>query len=343
MGSRVLYLGYRSGTAIQRAKALERLGLDVVHLDPSDHLPKNKIARKLHYETGGVFLEGRVTKAVLAEVPAGRFDVVWVDHGRYVGPSLIRRFQADGIPVLNYNVDDPYGFRDRFSWSLYRRCVPVYDLVVVVRRVNVPEAKARGAKKVLFQFRSADEVAHKTPDLTPEELTRFREDVVFVGTRMEDRDRFMADLVRRGVPLAIYGDRWEGCSEWKTLKPHWRGPGLNDPREYSAALASARVCLGLLSKGNRDHHTQRSLEIPLLGGLYCAPRTDEHREMYEEGEEAIFFEGPDECADRCREMLDNPARRDAIARAGHERVLRNGFLNEKMARDVLREVGINVS
>ena len=40
------------------------------------------------------------------------------------------------------------------------------------------------------------------------------------------------------------------------------------------------LCLGLLSKGNRDLQTTRSLENPYAGGPLCAQRTSERLALY---------------------------------------------------------------
>jgi len=114
---------------------------------------------RLHWETGGLLCEKSVTSQVLADLGELQFELTWVDSGRNVGPLLVHELQRRYGPVINYNVDDPYGRRDRFAWSLYKKAVPAYNLVVVVREENVAEAKALRAKKVLRVYRSADEVA----------------------------------------------------------------------------------------------------------------------------------------------------------------------------------------
>jgi spore maturation protein CgeB len=97
------------------------------------------------------------------------------------------------------------------------------------------------------------------------------------------------------------------------------------------------VCLGLLSKGNRDLHTQRTMEIPFAGGLLCAERTSEHRALYQEGVEAVFWSDARECAERCRELLADGAARADIAKSGRRRCMTNGHLNEPVLSRVLCE------
>lgn len=117
---------------------------------------------------------------------------------------------------------------------------------------------------------------------------------------------------------------------WSLPLTHWRGPGIYHDDSYAAAIQSAKICLGLLSKGNRDLHTNRSIEIPCLGGLLCAERTSEHLALYEEGRDAIFWRDAEECAALCHRLLaDEPLRRE-IAGRGHERARRNNHYNEPM-------------
>ncbi len=147
----------------------------------------------------------------------------------------------------------------------YRQSVPLYSLLVVVRNENVTEAKQAGARQVMQVWRSADEIAHTPRKLTHAEQQRYASDVAFIGTWMPERGPFMVELIRHSVPLSIWGDNWQKSPEWPLLKTCWRGPGLYDDQVYSAAILGAKICLGLLSKGNRDLHTQRSLRNSRAG------------------------------------------------------------------------------
>jgi len=103
------------------------------------------------------------------------------------------------------------------------------------------------------------------------------------------------------------------------------------------AIQCAKVSLGLLSKGNRDLATQRSFEIPHLGGVLCAERTSEHTRLYREDEEAVFWSSPEECADRCMRLLQNEQDRKQLAIKGRRRCLLNGTTNERVMTQVIRE------
>ncbi len=264
------------------------------------------------------------------------FDVAWVEGGSLVSRELVEELKKLAKRVVNYNVDDPYGNRDVNYWLQYRGAVRAYDLVVVVRKENVEEARSLGARKVLLVYRSADEVAHAPKQLSEEDFAKWASEVLFVGTAFPERGAFFAELVKYGVPLSIYGNRWERLREWKTLRPFWKGPGLEDNDAYAAAIQSAKVCLGLLSIGNRDLHTQRSFEIPSLGGVFCAERTDEHLALYEENKEAVFWSSAEECAAKCRALLSDEGWRRSVAESGRQRYLKNGWTNEKVAERVLK-------
>src|SRR5262249_30077813 len=155
--------------------------------------------------------------------------------------------------VVHYAIDDNYGSRDGRRFSAFRAAVPEYDLLVVVREPNIEEARRFGARRVMRVHFSADEVAHAPLALTADDNGRWAAQVLFLGTWMPERGRLMAQLMQLGVPLIIRGNRWERAPEWPALRHAWRGPGIVG-RDYAAALQSATVCLGLVSKKNRDLH-----------------------------------------------------------------------------------------
>ena len=334
---RILFVGSGRGTALQRTNAFRRLGHEVRQIDDEAFAPRGRLVSKFHYESGGLLAQRTVARGLLAELGSEPYDVVWVDHGRLVGPRLVETLRERYGPVINYNADDPYGYRDRYAWLTYRQAVKAYDLVVVVREPNVAEAKALGARRVERIYRLADEVAHAPRELTEAERTEFASQVAFTGTCFEDRAAFMADIVGRGVPLSLRGNAYEKAPEWPKIRSHWRGPdAVGD--DYSAAILGAQISLGLLSWKNRDEHTSRSAEIPYMGGLFCAKRTPEHSGMYVEGEEALFWDDAAECAEVCARYVAEPERCRTIARQGRERALRNGYMNEPTLRRLLEIV-----
>ncbi len=335
---KILYLGQESGTSQLRAGALGRLGHEALLVDPYRFLPSGRAVRKWIFETGARFLERPLRARLLGLLWRRQFDVVWVDGGELFGPRLVRELRARYGPVVNYNHDNPFADRDHRKWRLYRKSLPEYSLVAVVRDENEADARRLGAVNVLRVTMCADEVAHAPRAITGGDRQQWSSEVAFIGTWMPERGPFLADLIRRGVPLTIIGDRWERAREWPLLRTHWRCAGLKNPDDYAKAVQCAKICLGLLSKGNHDLHTTRSFEIPYLGSLLCAERTSEHMALYRDGEEAVFFSTPAECANLCEGLLHDEERRAVIARTGQARCMANGTMNEPVAAGILQRL-----
>jgi len=338
MSLNILYLGPDYGTSRHRAVALRRLGHRVELIDPWAFLPQQtfikKVIGKLTYEIGPAWMEPYVRRRLLAAIKGKRFDVIWSDQCGLIGPNTAPALKEHGRWVLSYVVDDPFGPRDKKRFSLFRKSIRHFDLMAVVRRPNVKEAYALGVPKVVLVLRSADEIAHAPLDLTSEEKARWASEVTFIGTWMPERGPFIAELMRLGVPIALYGDRWHKAPEWPVIKKAWRGPGLVGDA-YVKAIQTTKVSLGLLSKDNRDLHTTRSAEIPYIGSVLCAERTEEHLYMYHENEEAVFWSTAEECAEKCFALLADEERRNRIAKAGRRRCMNSGYLNEPVMRRIL--------
>jgi spore maturation protein CgeB len=91
-------------------------------------------------------------------------------------------------------------------------------------------------------------------------------------------------------------------------------------REKLAAFATCRIALCFLRKANRDTYTDRSFEIPACRAFMLAERTEEHRELFREGEEIACFEGTEELIAGVRYYLDHDAERQQMAEAGYARL-----------------------
>jgi spore maturation protein CgeB len=338
----ILYLGVDHGTSRHRVNALRRLGHTVRVVDPEGLIPYPAVGYWMH-RGKGIFLGGSARRRVLKAIGSGEFDVAFVNGGMLVDRALVSELKMRCGAVINYNNDDPFSSRDGGKWRHYLDALPFYDLVVVVRECNVGEASAAGAREVMRVFMSADEVAHYPRTVTEEDQHKWRSSVAFIGTWMPERGPFLRRLIESGVPLAIFGDRWQKAEEWPLLQPHWRGPGVFADDDYAKAVQCAGVCLGLLSKGNRDLSTTRSFEIPHLGGVLCAERTSEHLDLYREDEEAVFWESPEECAEKCRRLLADEGLRGRLSAAGRARCVLNQTTNARVLDQVLRVATSGIS
>ncbi len=335
---KILYSGPEQGTAIQRINALRRLGHQVTVVDAQKgmrlgFLPEFLIEAWV-FKTGALGFGGLIERYVFDQIKDSTFDVILVDHGEHLNASTIARFKKIAKVVLNYNQDNPYVSRDGRRWRTFLKALPFYDLVATPRASSVGAAKQAGAQRVLGVRFAADEAVHRPIAMSEEDLARFSSKVAFVGTWMPERGPFLLRLVERGVPLRIYGARWGKAPEYEKLRQNIVLGNLQGD-DYVKAIRGASIAIGLLSKGNEDLHTTRSFEIPAIGTLFCAERTTDHLEMYKDGEEAIFFESADECADLCLSLLAQPDRIAKIAAAGLKRVHENGDFNEKLLTKII--------
>lgn len=256
----ILYFGDNSlgATSAHRANALRRLGHTVFISDPYKFVERNLSSRvfgPIHFRTGYILLQARVEKWIRGILDAVKVkpDIIWVDLGELMGPKCLKTMQQLNCPIVLYNIDDPTGKRDGRRFDSLIAAISYYDLVAVVREETARECAELGAKRVIRVYRSYDEIAHKPFSSLAEIPGNFKSDVAFIGTwmRHEKRDEFLLQLISQGVPVSIWGDRWQKSPNFSLLQSNWRGGALSG-RDYVAAIQGAKICLGLLSKGNRD-------------------------------------------------------------------------------------------
>jgi hypothetical protein len=334
---RIVYVGPlgEGSTCRQRLLALEALGH---HVTPVDIVPGDLAARRLTFgwrvrrRLFGEHDESRTNERLL-ELPRSPVpDVVWVDKGLTVEPDTLRALRArwPAVLLLNYSGDDM--FNPRNQTPAWRASLPVYDLFATTKSFNVPELHAAGARETLFVDKGFSPDIHRPHAVTPEIRARFGGDAGFIGWPEGARERSMRHLARHGVDVRIWGP-WP---RWKSA-PHLRieGRPLWD-HDYATALSAFRINLGFLRRVNRDLQTTRSIEIPACGGFLLAERTDEHRRLFREDVEAVFFANDAELLEKARYYLAHDDERERIALAGRRRCVEDGYAYDARLNFILR-------
>lgn len=320
--SRVLYVGqmWEGGTCLERARALQGHGWEIASFDITP------------YQNAGGPILRRLEHRLLAGPNVARFnrdllqrsdeldhiDIVWVDKGRWVFRSTLLEIKRRTGAFLVHYTPDP-AFTVHISRH-FRQCLSVYDLCVTTKRYELDAYRNAGARHVIFTWQGVDDRFSRLPECAAIESAD-RSGVVFIGHCEPYYERLLTDVVRSGFDLSIYGPGWDRVKRRNSqLAPAIKG-GPVWGKAYAAALAHAKVGLGLLSKRYPDQFTTRSFEIPAAGAMLLAERTDEHQELFAEGKEAEFFGDTRELIDKLKFYLTHDETRAVIARNGRNRVL----------------------
>jgi len=341
LGCDILYFGDDSigSTSSHRAAAIRRLGHRVTAVNPRGLLPHScRLLSWYHYRTAYLALQHHLQHELARVLSELRIQpsVIWVNSGEFFGPSILRWLRTKlYCPVILYCNDDPTGPRDWNRFRSLRSSLPFYDLCICLRQVNELEWLALGAKRVLRVWMSYDEDVH----VAAKEPAKLDLELGFIGTNIpaENRDKFLVHLLKAGIPLSIFGGNWNRSKHWNRLRSHCRDRSLVN-ESYSAQLAKIALCLGLLSHRNRDLHTRRTIEVPAVGGVLLAERSSEHRLLFEEGVEALYWKNATDCAELARHMLSRQSGLAAIRTDGHQRLTEAGVGNEDVVRQALAAI-----
>ena len=337
---RILYVGplWEGGTCLQRMRALQRFGNEVVPFDTTPWVAGgHRIVRSIaHRFNFGPNVSGLNKSLLDYTKTVGRLDLVWVDKGRWIFPeTLIALKTQTSSMALHYTPDPQLVFhKSRF----FEKCIPHYEWVVTTKHFERGAYSALGARTVILVLQGYDRRFTEYPRASFAR-TEWVTDVCFVGHYERHYASRVRAASRTGCRLSVWGPGWIRASRLRSsLRRHVEGNGAWG-EDYLTVLSGSKIGLGLLSKWIPETSTTRSFEIPAAGTFLLAERTEEHQELFEEGKEAEFFVGDHELNDKVQFYLANDHARRRIAEAGRERCICSDYSNEAQLRKVLEEVG----
>ncbi len=265
-------------------------------------------------------------------------DLVLVIKGPALHPMTVDAMRAPGRLLVAYHPDDlrnPLNTTPRM-----RACLTRWDALFTPRHFALAELCDMGVRHVEHLPFGYDPHLSHPPQRPLGADDPLRTRLSFVGAWAPERQELLEALVARGVPVKVFGARWEAVARTSTLRPQIENRPLTGEVLRQAFHGSA-ANLSLLRKANRDLHQMRTFEVPACGGLLLAERTEDHLRWFDEGREALFFETADECAEAGLKLLREPAWARAIAEAGRGRTLADGHSYAHRAEELLARLGLS--
>lgn len=346
--TKILYVGQVAygSTALHRMDALRSLGCEVFAIDTTVPFSFSgrpnlftRIARGILIRLQYLMDWQRIAAKLRSAARQQEWDVLWVDKGESIRPSVFKVFKAlqPHAKLVSYSPDDM--FNPANQTKRYLDAMPIFDLYVTTKSYCVEEYLSVGARDVYFVGNAYDPEVHRPMELSDLEVKEFGCDVCFVGAPEPARNSSLEFLAQAGIKLSLYGGDWNFLSQ---KYEHVRSvSGFVAGDRYAKVLSGSKIALGFLRKQNRDLQTQRSIEIPACGVFMLAERSVEHEGLFEEGVEAEFFATNEELLEKVEYYLSHPAEREEVAARGLKRCEESGYSNGERMRSVLNYLTSN--
>ena len=344
---KILYAAQLSerDSALYRLWALERLGHWVVPLSSYAYEPEYAFLRKVQHRAQMGPWVARLNRDILAIAERERPEIFWADKLLGLRPETLRQLRRMGVKSVSYMIDNAFGPRRDPGWRLYMKCIPEFDLHVVQRDSNFADYRSRGARDVIKVQTAYEPTLHFPPEgeeYVARDARRGRA-VSFIGTAYDDRAAFLTALWKEcGFAVSISGDKlWKSRLQPDALAALYTGGELYGAA-YREAIWDAKVNLSFLTHSNQDEFAHKSFEIAACGGFLLAERSTGHLERFDEDQEAVFFSGVAECAEKLRRYLPDAAARGRIAAAGQARAARSGYSNDAQVAKIMERLGSQI-
>ena len=317
MTRELLIVGFQGGTHIggSLARAADRLHISNMFVDASRSFDGPRLLRATNWRLRGhrpLRLQS-FSRGVLAACERVRPRWLLATGMAPIDAAALAEIGRLGTRRVVFITDDPWNPTVRSSW--FFDALRHYDDVFTPRSANLGDLVRHGCPRVRYlPFGFDPELSFREEPQTEQEWRTLTADVAFVGGADVDRVPYIGALIRAGLRVNVYGGYW---NNYPQARRSYKGHA--DVATVRKATSAAAVALCLVRRANRDGHVMRSFEIPAMGGCMLVEDTDEHRALFgAPGEAVVTFSGIKDMVERVRGLLDAPAERRRLARAGFE-------------------------
>jgi len=334
-----LFIGIRTSgtTSYLRSQALQRAipeaNWQFIDTDVPFHSAL-RISRSLAFRLRLGPAVGAINQYVKDRLASDRYDLIWVDKGVCLRPSIVRTLRSRADRLVYYTPDT--SFLNNHS-RFFNQTVGLYDRVVTTKSLELDEyARRMDRSRLLLVTQTYDRQLH-FPRCSFEEK---RPEAVMIGLCEPDREDCVKRLLDSGVVVRIGGKGWAGFLRQQRGHDNLRFEGdAVFGEHYAEVLSRATFGLGMLTRRFPELHTTRTFEIPACGTALATPDNSETRQFFSPNE-ALFFSDYSDLARKVVDLFKNPRQLQQITTAGWQRVTGGSYDNDRMVTHVLGDLGV---
>lgn len=325
----------------QRVAALRRLGHQVrvvpINRDGATYEDSPSLADRIRYRLR-LPADPAHCNARLLDNLCQSCNLIWVEAAPMIRAATLQavRQLAPEVRIVWYSEDDMMNQVHRSRWL--ENAMPEFDWWLTTKSFNLDpgEIPSLGVKRMLFVNNSFDPTLHRPVTPTEADMARYGADITFVGTFEIPRAHSLLALAQAGLKVRVWGNGWAA----------WQGRHVNlrvenrpvYDQDYATVVSASKISLGFLRKGNRDHQTCRTVEIPACGGFMLHEYSDEAAGLVLPDREAGYFRDNDDLVVQARRWLADDTARQAAASHAAQAMLDRGHSHDSRLRGILAQV-----
>lgn len=317
LSKKVIYFGpnIEGSTTKKRINSLKDLKFNVNTVDSCDYYRlRSSIFKALQIRIGLGPIYKNVLFKVLEEIDFFKPDYLIIETAFLFNTETLTKIKRRNpkLKLIFLTVDSIK--TKTFQRSFFLKSLNLYDFVITTKSQDIDIYKKYFFKKLIFSYQGIDEHNFLNYSLSANE-GHLKSEVVFIGDYGKDRAKTIKFLIEANIPIKIFGFNWH---RYKFFKPFYFGPAMAD--DYYKVLNNAKIALCFLNVEVGDTYTTRSLEIPASGTLLLAEETKDHKNLFKENEEAVFFKNQNDLLKKIKYYLINDKERKKIAQSGRDKI-----------------------
>lgn len=242
--------------------------------------------------------------------------------------NMVNAAKHKNIPIIQFDCDSSWRFKD---WILPRKDRVTH--FITTHSMTIPWYEQNGMKVIKSQWAGSP--------LYKSNRELYKYDVSFVGQKHGQmpngrfvRSEIINDLVNAGIKVDLFGNYWDG-------HPNWHGY-LTKFEDVINTFNVSRINLNLSNPWHFNTMSQikgRHFEIPQCQGFQISTPADDLSSYFIEDEEIIIARSSEDLIDKVKYYIHNSDEREKIAKAGHNRMLKDHQWSNRFDH-IFREVGI---